>query len=98
MSNINVTSGNYVTKNYYNQLVNAGEELTFTNDNGTGVSKWALDYVILRNIPSSVSVTVSDAGMERLFSRKRRIPEGNRFSGIYSLSAQGLYRGRVYAL
>jgi len=59
---ISLSSNSYTIKEYKNQPINAGDQLYFYNDNGGNASKWALDYVILRNSPATVTKTITDAG------------------------------------
>ena len=63
LESITLSENSYTVKTYINQPIAAGEQLYFYNNNNPNASTWALDYVILRNIPANVSVTVTDAGM-----------------------------------
>ena len=62
LGEISLSANNYTQKTYYAQQIATGQNLYIFNDNGGNPSKWALDYVILRKLPSSVSVTVTSAG------------------------------------
>jgi hypothetical protein len=67
LGGISLSASSYTQKTYLSQQIAAGQNLYIFNDNGSNASKWALDYVILRKLPTSVSVTVTDAGYATLF-------------------------------
>ena len=62
LANVTVADGGLNTKTYYNQMIVTGQNIYIFNDNGNNASLWALDYVILRTAPTTVTTTVSDAG------------------------------------
>lgn len=62
LGTISLGSNSYDVKDYINQPINAGDQLYFYNDNGSNASKWALDYVILRNIPATITATIGSTG------------------------------------
>ena len=62
LSAISLSANSYTVKNYTNQAIAADEQLYFYNDNNPYASKWALDYVIVRSLPASESVSVTAAG------------------------------------
>lgn len=82
LDNIAVAEGGLNTKTYYNQAVAADQNLYIFNDNGSNASLWALDYVILRKLPSTVSAPISDAGWATLYT-----PYALDFSGVTGLTA-----------
>lgn len=59
---ISLAASSYTVKNYTSQAIATDEQLYFYNDNGSNASKWALDYVILRKLPTTVTATITPAG------------------------------------
>ena len=62
LGGISLSASSYTQKTYLSQQIAAGQNLYIFNDNSSNASKWALDYVILRNSPTSVSKTITSAG------------------------------------
>lgn len=62
LKEISLGASSHTVKEYKNQPIAAGDQLYFYNDNSPNASKWALDYVILRRIPASVSATITPTG------------------------------------
>ena len=68
LEKISLSSSSYKQKIYPNQQIAAGQNLYIFNDNGSNASKWALDYVIMRRIPASVTANITAAGWATLYS------------------------------